>query len=66
MPRARLTEGMAVLHTGLAAGIAPGATLTGVVVDASGAAAAYAVPAAAGLAGAVLAFATLRDRPQSG
>lgn len=66
VPRGRLTESMAVLHTGLAAGIAPGATLTGVVVDASGAAAAYAVPAAAGLAGALLAFATLRDRPRSG
>ena len=38
VPRGRLTESMAVLHTGLAAGIAPGATLTGVVVDASGAA----------------------------
>ena len=62
VPRGRLTEGMAVLHTGLAAGIAPGATLTGVVVDASGAATAYAVPAAAGLAGALLAFAALRDR----
>lgn len=62
VPRGRLTEGMAVLHTGMAAGIAPGAALAGVLVDASGPAAAYAVPVAAGLLGAVVAFATLRDR----
>lgn len=62
VPRGRLTEGMAVLHTGLAAGIAPGAAITGIVVDASGASASYAVPAAAGLAGALLAFVALRDR----
>jgi len=62
VPRGRLTESMAVLHTGMAAGIAPGAALAGVLVDASGAAAAYAVPAVAGLVGALLAFATLRDR----
>ena len=62
VPRGRLTEGMAVLHTGLAAGLAPGAALAGVLVDASGAAAAYAVPAVAGLVGALLAFTALRDR----
>ena len=33
-PAARLTEGMALLHTGLVAGVAPGAAVAGLVVDA--------------------------------
>lgn len=60
VPRGRLTEGMAVLHTGLAAGIAPGAALAGLIVDARGAAAAYAVPVVAGVLGALVAFTTVR------
>jgi len=56
VPRGRLTEGMAVLHTGLAAGVAPGAALAGLVIDTYGAAPAYAVPAAAGVIGAVVAL----------
>lgn len=60
VPRGRLTEGMAVLHTGLAAGIAPGAALAGVIVDVQGAAAAYAVPVVAGVVGALVAFTTVR------
>jgi MFS family permease len=48
VPPSRLTEGMAFLHTGLVAGVAPGATLSGLVVDAAGASPAYLVSAAAG------------------
>ena len=61
VPRGRLTEGMSVLHTGLAAGIAPGATLAGVVVDAWSASAAYAVPVVAGVLGALVAWVFLRE-----
>ncbi|ANH40001.1 Major Facilitator Superfamily protein [Nocardioides dokdonensis FR1436] len=61
VPRSRLTEGMSVMQTGLIAGVAPGATLSGIVVDASGASAAYLVSAAAGLL-AVLAAQTLPRR----
>ena len=49
VPPARLTEGMAFIHTGLAAGLAPGAALSGVVVDAAGASPAYLVSAGAGV-----------------
>lgn len=45
----RVTEAMAVLHTGMAAGIAPGAALAGLGIDLWGAHAAYAVPVAAGV-----------------
>jgi predicted MFS family arabinose efflux permease len=58
VPAGRLTEGMTVFTTGLAAGVAPGAAVVGVVVDAAGASTAYWVPAAAGLAGAAVAFGT--------
>lgn len=61
-PRARLTEGMAVLQTGLVAGVAPGATASGFVVDHVGASQAYLVSLAAGLL-AALAAQTL---PRSG
>ena len=44
VPASRLTEGIAMLHTTMAAGIAPGAAIAGVVVDAHGAHAAYLVP----------------------
>jgi predicted MFS family arabinose efflux permease len=59
VPAARITEGMTVFSTGLVAGVAAGAWLVGVVVDAFGASAAYAVPGAAGASAtlvAVLAF----------
>ena len=63
VPAARLTEGMAFIHTGLAAGLAPGAAISGLVVDAAGASPAYLVSAGAGLV-AVLAAQTLpRVRP---
>jgi len=43
VPPSRLTEGMAFLQTGIVAGVAPGAALAGVVIDAHGASAAYLV-----------------------
>jgi MFS family permease len=51
----RLTEGMAVLHTGIVAGVAPGASIAGFVVDHHGASAAYAVALAGGALGALAA-----------
>ena len=56
VPAGRLTEGITLFTTGLGAGLAPGAALVGLVVDASGASASYWVCVAAGLIGAVLAF----------
>ena len=44
VPDDRLNEGIAAVTTGLVAGIAPGAALVGVVVDAQGASASYWVP----------------------
>jgi MFS family permease len=61
VPRARLTEGMAVMHTGLVAGVAPGAALSGIVVDAYGASAAYLVSLAAGVLAALAAQAVPRS-----
>lgn len=55
VPGARLTEGMSLLHTGVVAGVAPGAALAGLVVDRSGASAAYLVSLAAGTVAAVVA-----------
>ena len=62
VPAGRLTEGMAIMQTGLVAGVAPGATLSGLVVDHQGASAAYLVAAAAGLVAAVAAQALPRQR----
>lgn len=64
VPRARLTEGMAIMHTGLVAGVAPGATLSGLVIDGHGASAAYLVALAAGAVAAVAAQ-TLPRAPSS-
>lgn len=61
VPRARLTEGMAVMHTGLLAGVAPGAAVAGYVIDHSGASAAYLVPLVAGLVAVVAAQSVPRD-----
>ena len=61
VPPARLTEGLAFLQTGMVAGVAPGAAIAGMVVDARGASAAYLVSAAGGaiaLAAALLTRAT--------
>ncbi|HET7388088.1 MAG TPA: MFS transporter [Nocardioidaceae bacterium] len=56
VPPSRLTEGLAIVTTGIAAGVAPGAALAGRVVDAYGASPAYWVCAGAGLVGAAVAF----------
>lgn len=55
VPAARLTEGMSIMQTGLVAGVAPGATLSGIVVDGHGASAAYLVSVGAGLLAALAA-----------
>lgn len=55
-PTSRLTEGMAVLQTGLVAGVAPGAAIAGAVIDHAGSATAYLVPLVAGLSAAVAAL----------
>ncbi|WP_372728816.1 MFS transporter [Nocardioides sp.] len=56
VPRGRLTEGMAIMHTGLVAGVAPGATVSGLVIDAHGASAAYLVALGAGVVAALAAL----------
>jgi MFS family permease len=56
VPPGRRTEGMAIMQTGLVAGVAPGAALAGVVIDAHGASAAYLISL---LAGGVSALAAL-------
>ena len=61
-PPARLTEGMALLQTGLVAGVAPGAALAGLLVDHSGASASYLVPLGAAVL-AVLAAQALPAQP---
>lgn len=58
VPAGRLTEGITILTTALAAGVAVGAALVGYVVDRAGASASYWVPALAGLCGAAIAFVT--------
>ena len=56
VPATRLTEGMTVIHTGIVAGVAPGATIAGIVIDASGASPAYLVAVSCGLLAAVAAI----------
>ena len=66
VPAGRITEGITLFTTGLAVGLAPGAALTGMVVDRSGASTAFWVPAAAGLLGAAVALLSPRGiRPRS-
>ena len=55
VPGSRLTEGMAIMHTGIVAGVAPGAMISGFVVDHSGASVAYLVSLAAGVVAALAA-----------
>ncbi|MCW2793056.1 MAG: major facilitator superfamily 1 [Nocardioides sp.] len=61
VPAGRLTEGMSIMQTGLVAGVAPGATLAGVIIDAHGASAAYLVCVAAGAVAAAAAQALPRQ-----
>ena len=49
VPASRLTEGMAFLQTGIVAGVAPGATLAGLVIDAHGASLSYLVAVGGGV-----------------
>ncbi|MFE7193343.1 MFS transporter [Kitasatospora sp. NPDC057541] len=56
VPAAQLTEGMTWTTTGLALGVAVGSSAGGWVVDASGAAAGYWVPVAAGIFGVLAAL----------
>jgi MFS family permease len=66
VPPDRLNEGMTVFTTGLVAGVAPGAALVGVVVDAAGASPSFWVPAAAGATGALVALLTSTRGQRSG
>ncbi len=65
VPRARLTEGMAIVQTGIVAGVAPGAALSGVVVDHHGASGAYLVCLSAGLLAALAAQLIPRTTPRA-
>lgn len=51
VPPTRLTEALTWTMTGMSVGVAPGATVVGSVIDEYGAAAGFAVPLIAGLAG---------------
>ncbi len=62
VPPARLTEGMAIMQTGIVAGVAPGVAVSGWIVDAQGASAAYLVSLAAGVLAALAAQAVPRRR----
>ncbi|MGH9270926.1 MAG: MFS transporter, partial [Ilumatobacteraceae bacterium] len=56
VPRTRLTEGISWVSTGIGAGVAPGAAISGQVIDASGASVAYLVPVASGILAVVAAL----------
>ncbi|MFF8267445.1 MFS transporter [Streptomyces sp. NPDC016562] len=68
VPRAKLTEGMTWISTGLAVGVAVGSSVTGLVIDAAGARSGYVVSISAGAAAAAVAFAGYRrlTRPAQG
>ena len=65
VPPARLTEGIAVTHTGIVAGVAPGATLAGVVIDTAGASPAYLVAVGAGVLATLAGLALPRSTPSA-
>jgi predicted MFS family arabinose efflux permease len=56
VPPGRLTEGIAISHTGLAAGLAPGAWLSGLVIDAHGASPSYLVALGGGVVATLVSF----------
>ena len=60
VPPERLTEGIAWAGTGLAAGVAPGAAISGVVVDHVGASPAFAAPVVSGAVAVAAAWAIRR------
>lgn len=63
MPPSRLTEALMWTGAGLSIGVAPGATLSGLVVDHVSASAGFLVPCAAALAASAIAFAYRRPLP---
>ncbi|GAA2733027.1 MFS transporter [Streptomyces nogalater] len=68
VPRARLTEGMTWVSTGLAVGVALGSSAAGWVIDAAGARAGYGVPAVSGAVAVLVGFLGYRRlrRPAAG
>ncbi|GHE06727.1 MFS transporter [Streptomyces alanosinicus] len=68
VPRAKLTEGMTWVSTGLAVGVALGSSVAGWVIDAAGARAGYGVPAVSGAAAVAVGFLGYRRlrRPAAG
>ncbi|WP_240917278.1 MFS transporter [Nocardioides sp. HDW12B] len=66
VPTDRLNEGIAAVTTGLVAGIAPGAALVGVVVDAHGASASYWVPVGIAALGVLVGWSAQRLSPPPG
>ncbi|MGW1048409.1 MFS transporter [Streptomyces sp. NPDC002521] len=68
VPRAKLTEGMTWVSTGLAVGVALGSSVAGWVIDAAGARAGYGVPAVSGAAAVAAGFLGYRRlrRPAAG
>ncbi|MGW7524549.1 MFS transporter [Streptomyces sp. NPDC054783] len=68
VPRARLTEGMTWVSTGLAVGVALGSSVAGSVIDTAGARAGYGVPAVSGAVAVAVGFLGYRRlrRPAAG
>ena len=68
VPRAKLTEGMTWVSTGLAVGVALGSSVAGWVIDAAGARAGYGVPVVAGAVAVAVGFLGYRrlSRPAPG
>jgi predicted MFS family arabinose efflux permease len=62
VPATRLTESMAVISTGITAGVAPGAVVAGLVIDRFGASPSYWVSAATGGLGFLAAVVAHRGR----
>ncbi|MER5298750.1 MFS transporter [Streptomyces lasiicapitis] len=56
VPRAKLTEGMTWVSTGLAVGVALGSSMAGWVIDASGSRAGYVVPGVSGAVAVMVGF----------
>ena len=56
VPRAKLTEGMTWVSTGLAVGVALGSSMAGWVIDSAGAKAGYGVPAVSGAVAVAVGF----------
>ena len=66
VPRGRLTEGMSIAHTGLAAGVGAGAALAGALIDRSGSTGGYLVPVTSGAIAAVSGAVILRRLRRAG